>query len=146
MGHPALLDEGIPVESNIGLSIEITKPFVRKITLSKQDFFVTLAYLNNVVYSWVYILGSCFDAKNYAYTLTVVFRNGNKSSVYADVNTLDESTVSVISKKTVLMIRLPLIKDNFGTLEKMLIQVTIHALKEEAKDKDEESGVEDESD
>ena len=117
----------------------------------KFEFNETILYLvgknvKGILYFWVYIHGSHFEAQNYAYTLSVEGKNGNKYSYYDQVKPLDWPAADIISFPFALMIGIEVAKKIRNEDQKWKIEVTIHALKEEAKDEDIESGVEDESD
>ena len=101
---------------------------------------------NGILYFWIYILGSRFEAQNYAYTLSVTGKNESKFTFYGHVKPLDEAAKDIIAEKSVFMIGYEFVKNLRDKNSKWPMEVTIHALKEEVKDKDEESGVEDESD
>ena len=119
----------------------------RKIIINGQnDFFLFGRVVNSIMYFWVDIFGSPHEAKNYACTLSVNGKNGNKYTYYGDVKPLDEGPLDIIAKQSVFMIGTEIAKNSRDENLEWQMEVTIHALKEEAKDKDDESGVEDESD
>ena len=119
----------------------------RKIEINGQsDFFLVGTVVNNILNFWVYILGSPHEAKNYACTLSVNGKKGNKFTYYDYVKPLDMGPADVINKQSLFMIGPEIAKNSRDENLEFQMEVTIHALKEEAKDKDEESGVEDESD
>ena len=123
--------------------------WLRKMSLSNTDFFLTGKSENDMVYFWIYVLGSRFEAKNFAYTLSVTSKNGTKSLFYDNVKPLDQAATDIIAKKSAFMIGSEFAKmlrvERNENMEWQM-DVTIHALKEEVKDDNEESGVEDESD
>ena len=91
-------------------------------------------------------MASPLEAKKYAYTLSVNGENGNKFSTFNDyAKPLDEGNEEIIENQIVFMIGIEAIKKIRNENQKLLVEVTIRDLKEEAKDDDEESGVEDES-
>ena len=145
--------KGISIQSNVSLSFmsflslmeeEVqTKYWMSKMSLCNVDFFFVGRLENDIVFSWIYILGSSFEAKKYAYTLSVTGRNGIKSTFYDHVKPLDEAAKDIIANKSVFMIGFEFAKMLRNENQKWVMQATIHALKEEVKDKDEESGVED---
>ena len=126
-----------------------TYVWLRKMSLGNTVFFLAGRLENDMVYFWIYILGSRFEAKNFACTLSVTSKNGTKSLFYDHVKPLDEAAKDIIAKKSAFMIGIELAKMLRGEINENMewqMDVTIHALKEEVKDDNEESGVEDESD
>ena len=110
------------------------------------DFFLVGKIVNKIAHFWLYIVASPLEAKKYAYTLSVNGENGNKFSTFNDyAKPLDEGNEEIIENQIVFMIGIEAIKKIRNENQKLLVEVTIRDLKEEAKDDDEESGVEDES-
>ena len=138
-----LNQEGRSIQSNVGLPFESKR---WKMPPGNIEFFPVLWVSNGLLYSWIYILGSHFDAKNYAYTISMTGKNGYKSTIHENVRPLDDAAKDIIAEKAVFSIGIEFFKKLRGDKKESPIEVTIHALKEEVKDKDEESGVEDESD
>ena len=102
-----------------------------------------------MVYFWIYVLGSRFEAKNFTYTLSATSKNGTKSLFYDHVKPLDEAARDIIAKKSAFMIGFEfakMLREERNENMEWQMDVTVHALKEEVKDDNEESGVEDESD
>lgn len=122
----------------------IWKPRSIKIR-SGIDFFIVGEIINKVSHFWLYIMASSLQAKNYTYTLSITGENGSKfSSNFSDyANSLDEGRQEIIKNQLVFMIGTEAIKKIRNDENMIEIEVTIHDLKEEAKDDDEESGVED---
>jgi len=120
--------------------------WLRKMSLHNIDFFLAGRNENDILYFWIYILGSRFEAKKYAYTLSVTGKNESKFTFYGHVKPLDEAAKDIIAEKSVFMIGFEFVKTLRDENLNWPMEVTIHALKEEVKDKDEESGVEDDSD
>ena len=111
---------------------------------SGVDLFLVGKIIHRVAYFWLYVMSSPLQAKNYSYTLSVTGKNGNKFSNFNDyAKPLDEGSEEVIENQLVFMIGTEAIK-TISENNALKIEVTIHDLKEEAKDDDEESGVEDE--
>ena len=98
------------------------------------------------MYAWIYIVGSPIAARNYSCTISVTDKSGNKFAFYGQVKPLDEGPNDVIAKQAVFMIGTEVIKNSKDENDKLSIEVTINDLKEEAKDSNDESGVEDDSD
>ena len=117
--------------------------WMSKLSLCNVDFFLVGRLENDIVFFWIYILGSRFEAKKYAYTLSVTGKTGIKSTFHDHVKPLDEAAKDIIANKSVFMIGFEFAKMLRNENQKWVMQATIHALKEEVKDKDEESGVED---
>lgn len=88
---------------------------------------------------WVYFVGSFYEAKHYSYTLTVTNNAGDKKYTHqGKVFTLD-SGESV--EGSVFMMDANAAKKICDEDSKLIINVLIRNLKEEAKDDDVESGV-----
>merc|ERR1712080_513961 len=114
----------------------------RKVELiNGVDFYLVGKVVNSIMYAWIYFLGSPLEAKNYAYTMSVGGSNGIKSSFHDQVIPLDEGANDIIAEKSVFMIGSRAMKKLCDENSKVPVEVTIHALKEEAKDSDMESGV-----
>ena len=122
--------------------------FARKIEpINGVDFYLAGIIDDTHCYLWIYFLGSPFEAKNYANTISVEGRDGTKISSYGNVIPLDVCYGDVVDKKAVFTIRSEAVRSLGNEDSKLPVEVTIHALKEEAKDDDMESGVStDESD
>ena len=98
-------------------------------------------------YFWIYFLGSPLEAKNYAYTISIEGQDRTKIFSYGNVIPLDVCYGDIVDKKAVFTIRSEAVRSLGNEDSKLPVEVTIHALKEEAKDDDMESGVStDESD
>ena len=107
------------------------------------NFFLVGKVINQVANFWLYILSSPVQAKNYAYTLSVTGKNGNKFTYYDHAKTLDTKSCEITDKQLVFMIGIEAIKEMRNEQNLLPVEVAIYDLKEEAKDNDEESGVED---
>ena len=120
----------------------------RKVELvDKYDLFVVGKVVNSILYAWIYIVGSPIEARNYSYTISVTDKSGNKFAFYGQaVKPLDEGPNDVIAKQAVFMIGTEVIKNSKDENDKLSVEVTINDLKEEAKDSNDESGVEDDAD
>ena len=147
--------KGKSIQSNVSFSCMlamkegISYSWLRKMSLCNTDFFLTGRQENDMVYFWIYILGSRFEAKNFAYTLSVTSKTGTKSLFYDHVKPLDEGAKDIIARKSAFMIGsefAKMLRAERNENMEWQMDVTIHALKEEVKDDNEESGVEDESD
>jgi len=113
---------------------------------SGMVFFLVGKIINKIAHFWLYIMASPLQAKHYAYTLSIAKENGNKFIKFHDyAKPLDEGRDEVLEKQSVFMIGTEVIKELRNEEKVFEMEVKIHDLKEEAKDDDEESGVEDES-
>ena len=92
------------------------------------------------VHWWVYFLGSQQEVKNYACTLSIG-KLGDKLTYNGQVKPLDKGLDDIIAEQSGFMIGTEVMKRLRDENNKLAIEVTIHALKEEAKDTDVESGV-----
>ena len=111
-------------------------------TSNGLNFFLVGKVINQVANFWLYILSSPIQAKNYAYTLSVTGKNGNKLTYYDHVKTLDKKSCEITDKQLVFMIGIEAIKEMRNEQNLLPVEVAIYDLKEEAKDDDEESVVE----
>ena len=110
------------------------------------DLFLVGKIINKIAHIWVYVMASPLEAKNYAFTLSVTGKNGNKFNTFNDyAKPLDKGSDEILENQLVFMIGTKAIKEIRNENEKLPVEVIIQDLKEEAKDDDEESGVEDES-
>ena len=75
--------------------------------------------------------------------MSIAGENGDKFSYNIYVKPLDEAADDIIAKQFAFVIGTEVIKE-IRRDNKVSMEVTIHDLKEEAKDEDVESGVEDE--
>ena len=102
---------------------------------------------DNFAIFWLYFLGSPQEVKNYAYTLSITTKIGDKFTYYGHVKPLDEASDKIIAEESGFAIRPKVIEKALDEENWFQIEVTIHALKEDAKDTDMESGLStDESD
>ena len=98
---------------------------------------------DNFAIFWLYFLGSPQEVKNYAYTLSFTSKTGEKFTYYGYAKPLDEERKDIIAQRSRFVLAIEALKKTADEKNKFQIEVTIHALKEEAKDTDMESGVED---
>ena len=119
--------------------------FPKSIKISSGiDLFLVGKIINKIAHFWLYAMTSPLQAKHYACTLSITGVN-NKFTFDGYSKPLDEDPSEIIENQLVFMIGTEAIK-KIRNEEKMFeIEVTIQDLKKEAKDDDEESGVEDES-
>ena len=131
--------------------IEELSVWAFKLDLNEQVCFYLTGQLNknNGMNFWVYIYGSQFEAKNYAYTLSMKGKGVSKFTYHDNVKSLDEAPNDIIAKQFLFSIGIEAVKKLVIEEKESLkweLEVTIHALKEEAKDEEVESGVEDDTD
>ena len=148
----------VSMESNISRNLNFTFSVNEDKTIGLQGWFGVLVldsntdfYLagknvdSNLIFC-LYVDGSPLEAKKYAYTMSVIGKNGNKFTYYDNVKPLDKAIKSIISEGSLFKIGTEVIEQIVDEKSRWPIEVTIHDLKEMAKDDDMESGVEDESD
>ena len=130
------------------LPVPINAWIPRKIELvNKYDLFLVGRVIDSILYAWIYIVGSPIEARNYSCSISVTDKSGNKFAFYGQaVKPLDEGPYDVIAKQAVFMIGTEVIKNSKDENDKLSVEVTINDLKEEAKDSNDESGVEDDAD
>ena len=92
------------------------------------------------IHWWIYFLGSPQEVKNYDYTLSIG-KTGDKLTYNGHVKPLDEEWNDIIAEQSGCVIGTKIIDRLSDENNELPIEVTIHALKEEAKDSDVESGV-----
>ena len=109
------------------------------------DFYFVGKVVSNIMHAWIYIVGSPLEAKNYAYTMSITGKIRDKFTYHGFVKPLDDGPDDIIAKQLVFMVGVEVLKELKDENGNLKIDVTIHALKEDAKDTDLESGVEDES-
>ena len=109
------------------------------------DFYFVGKVVSNIMHAWIYIVGSPLEAKNYAYTMSITGKIRDKFTYHGFVKPLDDGPDDIIAKQLVFMVGVEAMKELKDENGNLKIDVTIHALKEDAKDTDLESGVEDES-
>ena len=110
------------------------------------DFYLVGKVVSKIMHVWIYIVGSPLEAKNYAYTMSITGEIRDKFNYHGFVKPLDDGPDNIIAKQLVFMVGVEAMKELKDENGNLKIDVTINALKEEAKDMDIESGVEDESD
>ena len=108
---------------------------VGKSSLNKQE-----------AYRWIYFHGSPDEAKNYGYTMTVSGETIESFTYHGYMHTLDDNWGKIIDEKSCLTIPIEAIKRIMDEETKVNVEVSIHFLKEDAKDEESESGVSDGSD
>jgi hypothetical protein len=108
------------------------------------DLYLVGKIINKISHFWLYALTSPLQAEHYGYTLSITGEN-NKFTFDGYSKPLDEDPSEIIENQLVFMIGTKAIK-KIRTEKKMFeIEVTIHDLKAEVRDDNEDSGVKDES-
>ena len=110
------------------------------------EFFFVGDVVHNIMHCLIYFLGSPLEAGYYTYTMSFTSKDGEKCNYYGHVQPLDKNSHDIIAKQSVFMIGAEVVKSSKLEDGNVKFEFQINALKEEAKDKDEESGVEDGSD
>ena len=130
-------------ENELGLSGEDSYVDPYKVTLNKQTFLFAQKTEDKVVYKWVYILGSPTEAKNFSYTLKLIWRKG-EISFKGKVAAIDETFDTLFECGRCFAIPHKALKAQFvdedNNYEYLL---EIQNLKEEVKDEHCESGISD---
>ena len=109
------------------------------------DFYFVGKVVSNIMHLWIYIVGSPLEANNYAYTMSITGKIRDKFTYQGFVKPLDDGPDDIIAKQLIFTVGVEATNELKDGNDKLKIEVTIHALKEDAKDTDLESGVEDES-
>ena len=130
-------------ENELGLSGEDSYVDPYMVTLNKQTFLFAQKTEDKVVYKWVYILGSPTEAKNFSYTLKLIWRKG-EISFKGKVAAIDETFDALFESGKCFAIPHNALKAQFvdedNNYECLL---GIQNLKEEVKDEHCESGISD---
>ena len=114
------------------------KPQITKID-NGVNFILVGKVIEKAALFWLYIVSSPKQAKNYAYTLSVSGENGRKFTYYDYAKPLDEGYDEIIEKQRGFLIGTEAIKEIRNAKIEFPVEVTIHDLKNEAKDDNEES-------
>mgnify|MGYP001203579950 CR=1 FL=1 len=119
--------------------------FPKSIMISSGiEFFFVGKIIKKIAHFWLYAMTSPLQAKHYAYTLSITGEN-NKFTFDGYSKSLDEDPSEIIENQLVFMIGTEAIKKIRNEENMFEIEVTIHDLKAEAREDNEEHGVEDES-
>ena len=114
--------------------------------LNHQTFLLFVKKLENIVYFWVYIVGSPEEAKHFAYTLKL-FGNEVTHTTEGKVAAIDESFDTLFNAGKCFAIShkgfIAQILDRTEEICKFEYSLEIRNLKEEAKDENYESGISD---
>ena len=117
----------------------------KQFTAFNKTFFDMGIMRNNLIYKWVYVLATPDEAKHFYFHAYVKDNNGeNVETYYRQVRSLVESHEDVIEKENCVVIRVKsakkFIKPETNQVD---FSLKIRSLKEEAKDEDDESGIDD---
>ena len=131
-------------KNEIGLSGGDSYYHPIKFTLNNQTFLLAVQTADNVVYMWVYILGSPKDAKHFSFTLNILGKNA-ELSFKGKVAAIDESfdTLSISAGKCFAFPHKMFVAQFLDEENAYEYSLEIRNLKEEAKDENYESGVSD---
>ena len=113
-----------------------------KITLNNQTFLFCQKTRNDIIYKWVYILGSPIEAKHFSYTLKLIGRE-TKSFFEGKVATIDEPFDTLFKAGKCFAIPHEAFIAQFVDENKYEYSLEIRNLKEEVKDENYESGISD---
>ena len=133
--------------ANIGTSRLTHNSYWQKTHIKISDgtiFFLVGKVVNKSAHFWLYSLLSPLETKNYAYTVSIKGKDEAKFTFRDNVKPLDVGANEIIDKQYVFVIGTEIMKEMRMEDNKLPIEITIQALKEEVKDEDIESGVEDE--
>ena len=120
----------------------------KKITAFNKTFFEVGILRNNLIYKWVYVLALPDEAKNYFFHAYVKNSNGENVLTYYDqVRSLVESHEEVIENENCFIIGVKqakkFVKEDYYSIKQVDFSMKIRNIKDEAKDEDEESGIDD---
>ena len=115
-----------------------------KLTAFNQTFFEVGLVKENMMFRWIYVLALPDQAEQYFYDLVMEKDSGEKMRYYGQVRSLVESDKEVMANEAFIVgmtaVKRFVSEDN-GQIK---YSVKLRCLKEEAKDEDEESGIDDE--
>ena len=117
----------------------------KKFTAFNKTFFEIGIMRNNLIYKWIYVLALPDEAKNYFFHVYVKNCIGeNVLTYYAQVRSLVESHEEVIENENCFIIGVKQAKKFVKEDTKHVdFSIKIRNIKDEAKDEDEESGIDD---
>ena len=133
----------IQLEERLKIFNEKWRP--KQFTAFNKTFFDMGIIRNNLIYKWVYVLATPDEAKHFYFHAYVKDNNGeNVETYYRQVRSLVESHEDVIEKENCVIIGVKSAKKFIkpGT-NQVDFSLKIRSLKEEAKDEDDESGIDD---
>ena len=121
------------------------KWFSKKFTSFNKTFFEVGIIRNNFIYKWIYVLALPDEAKNYYFHAYVKNANGeNVLTYYGQVLSMVETHEKVIENQDCFIIgdkfALQYVKDGTKQVD---FSLKIRNLKDEAKDEEDESGIDD---
>ena len=90
------------------------------------EFFFVGESKNNMLYFWIYFIGSPQEAKNYAYNMSFTSKEGETFNYYGKVKPLDKSDDAIITGQSVFMIGAEVVKKSRN--EDM--KISIHSVAE----------------
>lgn len=134
--------------ANIAVTVDAAsfeKWLPKKFTAFNKTFFEVGLIRNKFIYKWIYVLGLPDEAKNFYFHANVQNENGENVHAYYDqVRSLVESPDEVMENENCFIIGLKnakkFVKRGTNSVD---VSLKIRNLKDEAKDDDEESGIDD---
>ena len=116
-----------------------------KITAFHATFFEVGTVCNGNIYRWIYLLGSKDEAKNYAFHATLENKTAEeKISYYGPVRSMDVPHTEIAGKLPCFLVNVSSVQAfKIGAANDLKYSVKIRCLKDEAKDEDAESGIDD---
>ena len=117
----------------------------KKFTAFNKTFFEVGIIRNNFIYKWIYVLALPDEAKNYYFHAYMKNANGeNVLAYYGQVRSMVESHEEVIGSQKCFIMGVQnaerFVKEGTNQVD---FSLKIRNLKDEAKDEDEESGIDD---
>jgi hypothetical protein len=138
MGYKSATQTDIGVVAN-------GKWFSKKFTSFNKTFFEVAIIRNNFIYKWIYVLALPDEAKNYYFHAYVKNANGENVLAYYDqVRSMVETHEKVIADGTCFSMAVKnakrFVKEGTNQVD---FSLKIRNLKDEAKDEEDESGIDD---
>ena len=119
--------------------------YPKKFTAFNKTFFEVGIKVKSFIYKWIYILALPDEAKNFYFHACVKNENGDDVLTYYDqVHSLVESPMEVMQNENCFIFGVKKAKKFMKTGTTLVdYSLKIRSLKDEAKDEDEESGIDD---
>ncbi len=115
----------------------------KKLTAFNETFFDVGMVKDNLVYRWIFFLGLPDQAKNYVYHASIKMDSGEPMKFFGQVRSMAETIDEVMNGET-FMFHINTAKRAMNQDSKVIdFSIKIRCLKDEAKDDDAESGIDD---